>query len=147
MDHLCRLDVIIISVSLCMPCTVGLIIRLPMHATTPLEVTECCLLDLSRGCVVVPMTVSWPKIQSLKFTFYGKVILHMPIKFEHDRMKSKWLVREKRSFFSEKNFLGKFLDPKTHFWKFTFLGKVIQHMHVKFEHHGKINKWVVRKKW
>ena len=45
-----------------MPCTVGLIIRLPMHATTPLEVTECCLLDLSslldlsRGCVVVPMT-------------------------------------------------------------------------------------------
>ena len=40
-----------------MPCTVGLIIRLPMHATTPLEVTECCLLDLSRGCVVVPMTV------------------------------------------------------------------------------------------
>ena len=24
--------------------------------TTPLEVTECCLLDLGRGCVVVPMT-------------------------------------------------------------------------------------------
>ena len=39
-----------------MPCTVGLIIRLPMHATTPLEVTECCLLDFNRGSVVVPMT-------------------------------------------------------------------------------------------
>ena len=41
-----------------MPCTVGLIIRLPMHATTPLEVTGCYWLDLSRGCVVVPMTDS-----------------------------------------------------------------------------------------
>ena len=25
------------------------------------------------------------------------------------------------------------MDPKTHFWKFTFLGKVILHMPIKFE--------------
>ena len=50
-----------------MPCTVGLIIRLPMHATTPLEVTECCLLDLSRGCVVVPMTEIVKQIPVLNY--------------------------------------------------------------------------------
>ena len=53
-----------------MPCTVGLIIRLPMHATTPLEVTECCLLDLSRGCVVVPMTVIFFLYKILQIPYY-----------------------------------------------------------------------------
>ena len=36
------------------------------------------------------------------------------------------------------------MDPKTYFWKFKFLGKVILHMPVKFEQAGMKNEWGVR---
>ena len=99
-----------------------------------------------------------PKTRFWKFMFLGKVILHMSIKFEHDRMKNEWEVRKKGQFFgkyfleiyifgqghfayaykiwawSDEKWMSSswkrsffsdfflFLDPKTHFWKCTFLG-------------------------
>ena len=83
----------------------------------------------------------------LLFTFLNKAILHLSLANLNSifRMKNEWVNRKKRSFFTKK-ILRKFLDPKTHFWKLTFLGKVILHMPVKFEQAQMRNEWVVRKK-
>ena len=42
--------------------------------------------------------------------------------------------------FSEKNF-----GPKTHLWKFTYLGKDILQMPIDFEHDRMKNEWEIRK--
>ena len=83
----------------------------------------------------------------LLFTFLDKVILHLCLANLNSifRMKNEWVVRKNGHFFHKK-IARKFLDPKTHFWKFTFLGKVILHMPVKFEQARMKNEWVVRKK-
>ena len=73
-----------------------------------------------------------PKTHFWKLTFLGKVILHMPVKFEQAQMRNEWVVRKKRSFFHKKHF--------------TFLGKVILHMPVKFEQARLKNEGGVRKK-
>ena len=46
----------------------------------------------------------------------------------------KWMSSSQKTIiFSEKYFLRIFFDPKTGFWKFTIVGKVILHMPIKFE--------------
>ena len=62
----------------------------------------------------------------------------------------KWMSSSQKTIiFSEKYFLKIFFDPKTGFWKFTIVGKVILHMPIKFEQARMKNEWGVRKnvKW
>ena len=61
-----------------------------------------------------------PKTSFWKFMFLGKVILHMPIKFEQDRMKNEWVVCKKRPFFQKNNFLKKFWNPNPVFENLRF---------------------------
>ena len=62
----------------------------------------------------------------------------------------KWMSSSQKTIiFSEKYFLRIFFDPKTGFWKFTFVGKVILHMPIKFEQARMKNEGGVREnvKW
>ena len=59
----------------------------------------------------------------------------------------KWMSSSQKTIiFSEKYFLRIFFDPKTGFWKFTFVGKVILHMPIKFEQARMKNEGGVREK-
>ena len=59
----------------------------------------------------------------------------------------KWMSSSQKTIiFSEKYFLRFFFDPKTGFWKFTFVGKVILHMPIKFEQARMKNEGGVREK-
>ena len=61
-----------------------------------------------------------------------------PIKFEQNWMKNELVVHEEPSIFQKKNNLRLFY-LKAHFLKFTFSGKVILHMLMKFEQN-----WIIR---
>ena len=79
--------------------------------------------------------------QFLKFNIFGQ---------GHSGSDEKWMSSlQKTIIFSEKYFLRIFFDPKTGFWKFTFVGKVILHMPIKFEQARMKNEGGVREnvKW